>query len=104
MSLAAGAAERLTELLAKSPSITAPQNPLAIPFPLHGQITLDKVSFAYPSRPDLPTISNLNLKIKPGETVAVVGPSGAGKSTLFSLLLRFYDPISGGIFIDGRGH
>ena len=101
LSLAAGAAERLTELLAKKPSIAAPQNPIPIKTPLIGQIMLDAVSFAYPSRPDLPTISKLNLAVKPGETVAVVGSSGAGKSTLFSLLLRFYDPTNGQISIDG---
>lgn len=101
LSLAAGAAERLTELLAKRPSIEAPKNPIPIPLPVKGQISLDKVSFAYPTRPDLPTISNMSLEIKPGETVAVVGSSGAGKSTLFSLLLRFYDPVSGTVLIDG---
>ncbi|MCP4073969.1 MAG: ATP-binding cassette domain-containing protein [Hyphomicrobiales bacterium] len=101
LSLAAGAAERLTELLAKRPSISAPANPVEIPEPVKGEVILDNVSFAYPSRPDLPTITDMSLTINPGETVAVVGSSGAGKSTLFSLLLRFYDPISGKISIDG---
>ena len=101
LSLAAGAAERLTELLAKQPSIIAPQNPLVLPRALKGEIILQDVNFAYPTRPDLTTIRDMNLTIKPGETVAVVGSSGAGKSTLFSLLLRFYDPTSGQIRIDG---
>ena len=100
LSLAAGAAERLTELLAQKPSITAPQNPLNITYPVKGKITLEDVSFAYPTRLSLPTISNLSFTIRPGETVAVVGSSGAGKSTLFSLLMRFYDPLSGRILID----
>ncbi|MCF6321169.1 MAG: ATP-binding cassette domain-containing protein [Rhizobiaceae bacterium] len=101
LSQAAGAAERLTELLIKKPSISAPANPVSIPSPVRGDITFENVSFAYPSRPDLATISEMNLKIKSGETVAVVGSSGAGKSTLFSLLLRFYDPTKGNILLDG---
>lgn len=101
LSLAAGAAERLTELLMLEPSIAAPKNPVALPEQLKGKITFNNVDFAYPSRPELQTVSNLNLTIKPGETVAVVGSSGAGKSTLFSLLLRFYDPTKGSISIDG---
>ena len=101
LSQAAGAAERLTELLHTEPSIAAPQNPLTLPSPLTGKISFSDVEFAYPSRPDLKTISNLNLVIEPGETVAVVGSSGAGKSTLFSLLLRFYDPTKGHISVDG---
>ncbi len=101
LSLAAGAAERLTELLALKPSIAAPSKPVPIARPIRGEVKLDNVSFAYPSRPDLPTITDMNLTINPGETVAVVGSSGAGKSTLFSLLLRFYDPVKGQILIDG---
>jgi len=101
LSQAAGAAERLTELLIKEPSICSPPNPVAIPSPVKGDITFENVSFAYPSRLDLPTISAMNLKIDSGETVAVVGSSGAGKSTLFSLLLRFYDPTNGKILLDG---
>ncbi len=101
LSLAAGAAERLTEILALKSSIAPPPNPKTLPVPISGKIRLEALNFAYPSRLDLPTISNLNLTINPGETVAVVGSSGAGKSTLFSLLLRFYDPLSGRISIDG---
>ena len=101
LSLAAGAAERLTELLGLEPSISAPAEPVNIPEPVEGEIVLENVDFAYPSRPDLQTIENINLSIKPGETVAVVGSSGAGKSTLFSLLLRFYDPTNGTVYIDG---
>lgn len=101
LSQAAGAAERLAELLEEKPSISAPANPVQIPATVRGEITLDNVDFSYPTRPDLATISNLDLTIKPGETVAVVGSSGAGKSTLFSLLLRFYDPTKGQIKIDG---
>ncbi|MCP4183209.1 MAG: ATP-binding cassette domain-containing protein [Hyphomicrobiales bacterium] len=101
LSLASGAAERLTELLAIKSSISAPACPISIPKPVKGEIILENIDFAYPSRPELPTIENISLTIKPGETVAVVGSSGAGKSTLFSLLLRFYDPTSGTIYIDG---
>ena len=101
LSQAAGAAERLTELLHTEPSIAAPQNPVTLPSPLTGKISFANVDFAYPSRPELKIISKLNLVIEPGETVAVVGSSGAGKSTLFSLLLRFYDPTNGHISVDG---
>ena len=103
LSLAAGAAERLTELLGLEPSIAAPKNPILLPSPVKGKITLKDVDFAYPTRPDLQIISGLNLAINPGETVAVVGSSGAGKSTLFALLLRFYDTTGGKIYIDDVG-
>ena len=98
---AAGAMERLVELLNAEPKIVAPQNPVALPEPSHGRIQFDNVSFRYPSRPDTPAIDDFVLDIEPGETVAFVGPSGAGKSTLFQLLLRFYDPTSGRILLDG---
>lgn len=102
LSLAAGAAERLTELLAEEPEIYAPENPVPIPHPVKGKICFDKVHFSYPARTDAPVIDNLSFKIKPGETIAIVGASGAGKSTLFSLLLRFYDPLKGSILVEGN--
>lgn len=101
LSQAAGAAERLSELLAEQPEITAPANPLAMPEPAQGAVTFDDVHFAYPSRPNYKSVKGLSFAITPGETVAIVGPSGAGKSTVFSLLLRFYDPVKGAISVDG---
>ena len=98
---AAGAMERLGELLDERPEIVAPAQPLALPKPLRGALRFDGVSFHYPSRPDAPALHDFTLDVRPGETVALVGPSGAGKSTVFSLLLRFYDPQSGRICIDG---
>ncbi|MGE3305615.1 MAG: ABC transporter transmembrane domain-containing protein [Rhizobiaceae bacterium] len=101
LSQAAGAAERLMELLAEQPSIAAPAVPLPMPTPARGAIEFRDVSFAYPARPDRWALQSLSLRIEPGETVAIVGPSGAGKSTLFSLILRFYDPASGAVLVDG---
>jgi len=98
---AAGAMERLIELLDAEPAIRAPANPTPVPTPGDGSIEFKDVSFTYPSRPDTLAIDNFNLNIAPGETVAFVGPSGAGKSTTFQLLLRFYDPQSGSICING---
>ena len=98
---AAGAAERLTELLAEVPAIVSPAVPRPLPEPPEGRIAASGVSFVYPSRPDLPALDNVSFVVRPGETVAVVGPSGAGKSTLFALLLRFYDPARGTLSIDG---
>ena len=98
---AAGAMERLIELLEAEPAIKAPANPEAIVTPGKGHVKFDHVSFNYPSRPDTLAIDDFTLDIKSGETVAFVGPSGAGKSTTFQLLLRFYDPLSGAISIDG---
>jgi len=101
MSQAAGAAERLMELLAVVPAIASPRNPVAMPEPSRGQIDFDRVGFAYAARPDYLALNDVTLKVEPGETVALVGPSGAGKSTIFSLLLRFYDPQSGTVSVDG---
>ncbi|MCB1528846.1 MAG: ATP-binding cassette domain-containing protein [Hyphomicrobiaceae bacterium] len=101
ISQAAGAAERLSELLGEVPEIRSPENPHPLPEPAKGEIALDNVTFAYPSRPDAAALSDFSLQVKPGETVALVGPSGAGKSTLFTLLLRFFDPSSGRVLVDG---
>ena len=98
---AAGAMERLVELLDSKPAIVAPTEPATLPEPSEGRIRLDNISFRYPSRPETLAISDFDLQVESGETLAIVGPSGAGKSTLFQLLLRFYDPESGHIEIDG---
>ncbi len=97
----AGASERLMELLARESQIRAPASPRPLPTPLRGEILIEGLSFAYPAQPDLPVIRDLNLRIRPGEKVALVGPSGAGKSTLLQLLLRFYDPQAGALRLDG---
>jgi ATP-binding cassette subfamily B protein len=96
---AAGASDRLVEILDERPTITAPETALELKS-VHGEIAFDRVSFTYPSRPDLPALSDVSFTVKPGETVALVGPSGAGKSTVFQLLLRFYDIQSGTISVD----
>ncbi len=98
---AAGATERLVELLETEPDIRPPAVPVAIPKPAQGGVRFDDVTFHYPSRPDIAALNSLSLDIEPGETVALVGPSGAGKSTVFQLLLRFYDPQAGTVSIDG---
>ncbi|PBB12843.1 ABC transporter [Mesorhizobium loti] len=98
---AAGAAERLTEILAENPAIQAPAEPKPLPTVAKGAIVFDDVSFSYPARPDGAAVHGLSFQVMPGETVAIVGPSGAGKSTVFSLILRFYDPETGKILIDG---
>ena len=98
---AAGATERLMELLETEPDIRAPVPALVLPQGLRGALRLDNISFAYPSRADTPALAGISLEVAPGERVALVGPSGSGKSTLFALLLRFYDPQSGRIMIDG---
>ncbi|CAM5616486.1 ABC transporter transmembrane domain-containing protein [Rhodanobacter lindaniclasticus] len=98
---AAGAMERLGELLDERPEIVEPAQPLALPRPVSGALRFEQVSFHYPTRPDAPALHDFSLDIRPGETVALVGPSGAGKSTVFALLLRFYDPQSGRISVDG---
>ncbi len=99
---AAGAMERLGELLQARPTMRAPPHPLELPARVRGAIRFDNVSFHYPSRPDSAALSNFSLEVAPGETIAFVGPSGAGKSTTFQLLLRFYDPDSGRVLIDDR--
>jgi ATP-binding cassette subfamily B protein len=97
----AGAMERLAELLEARPSVRAPSEPVALPDPSSGSIEFRATSFSYPSRPDTRAVDEFELQVQSGETLAVVGPSGAGKSTLFQLLLRFYDPNSGSVLIDG---
>ncbi len=98
---AAGAMERLMELLSSEAEIKAPAEPLALPETGRGHIDIQNVSFHYPSRPGQNALDGFSLEIHPGETVALVGPSGAGKSTVFQLLLRFYDPQAGQIVFDG---
>jgi ATP-binding cassette subfamily B protein len=98
---AAGATERLMEILATAPAIQAPANPRPFPTPARGAIAINGVRFHYPSRPDTPALDDFSLAVQPGETVALVGPSGSGKSTVFQLLLRFYDPEAGQLSIDG---
>ena len=97
----AGAMERLSELLIARPAIRAPEKPAEFPARVNGRISFKNLKFYYPSRPDTPALEDFSLDIEPGETVAIVGPSGAGKSTSFQMLLRFYDPQSGHIEIDG---
>ena len=98
---AAGATERLTELLTTEDSLTDPPQPLPLPRPVRGRISFDDVTFHYPSRPDRSALEGATLDIAPGETVALVGPSGAGKTTVIQLLLRFWDPDAGTVSIDG---
>ena len=97
---AAGATERLVELLNLRDCVKDPMKAKEFNGPVRGKIEFSSVNFVYPSRPDNPALSELNFKVEPGETVAFVGPSGAGKSTIFQLLLRFYDPISGVVKVD----
>jgi len=101
LSQAAGAAERLGELLAIAPDIRSPANPQPLPLPAKGAIAFREVTFHYAGRPDVAALNDVSFQISPGESVAIVGPSGAGKSTVFNLLLRFYDPLSGEVTIDG---
>ncbi|MEP2827991.1 ABC transporter transmembrane domain-containing protein [Parvibaculum sp.] len=100
MQMAAGATERLVEILDVEPLIAAPENPVPIP-QAQGEIVFGNVTFSYPSRPGISALHDYSLTVSPGETVALVGPSGAGKSTVFQLLLRFYDPQQGSIRLDG---
>lgn len=98
---AAGATERIVELLATEPDIVAPAQPLRLPPRVRGEVRFDAVRFAYPARRDTPALDGFDLHVEPGERVALVGASGAGKSTVLALLLRFYDPQVGRITIDG---
>ncbi len=98
---AAGATERLLELIRVEPEISAKPDPVALTEPASGTVAFEGVSFHYPARPDRPALSAIDFCLAAGERVALVGPSGAGKSTVFQLLLRFYDPRSGSIRIDG---
>ncbi|MEG3620180.1 ABC transporter transmembrane domain-containing protein [Magnetovibrio sp. PR-2] len=98
---AAGATERLIELLEAEPDIQAPNTPIALPTPAQGRVKFDDVTFHYPARPNMAALDAFTLDVQPGETVALVGPSGAGKSTVFQMLLRFYDPGTGAVLVDG---
>lgn len=101
MQRAAGAVERLMQLLAVEPTVRIPSNPRPLPDALDGRLAFRDVSFAYPTRQDRPALDGFDLEIQPGETVALVGPSGAGKTTVFQLLMRFYDFAGGHIALDG---
>ena len=98
---AAGAMERIDELMRAEAAIRPPDTPTILPEPPTGEVSMSAVQFAYPGRPDLPALKGFSLTVRPGETVALVGPSGAGKSTVFRLLLRFYDPQAGVVSVDG---
>jgi ATP-binding cassette, subfamily B, bacterial len=98
---AAGACERLMEILDTSASVQAPATPVRFPARVHGRVSFEGVQFSYPSRPEQPALTDFDLEIEPGEHIALVGPSGAGKSTVMGLLLRFYDPQFGRVCIDG---
>ena len=98
---AAGAMERLMELLEAKNEIVAPENPRQLNTEFKGLLQLSTLKFSYPSRPDTPALDNVNLTVQPGESIALVGPSGAGKSTLFDMVLRFYDPQEGSLSLDG---
>ncbi|SNB67958.1 ATP-binding cassette, subfamily B [Arboricoccus pini] len=99
---AAGAAERIFELMDIKPKIAAPPIVATLPPRTQGEIEFNRVSFAYPSAPERLVLDHFDLRVRPGETVAIVGPSGAGKSTIFDLLMRFYDPQEGRVFLDGQ--
>ncbi len=98
---AAGGMGRIVELFEERPGITAPAQPRPLPAPVRGEVRFENVVFHYPSRPDAPALEDFSLVVRPGETVALVGPSGAGKSTVFAMLLRFHDPQSGRVTVDG---
>jgi len=98
---AAGATERLVELLGTDDAVQDPENPVQVPLPVEGALRFENVQFSYPARRDLPALNDLDLDIAPGETVALVGPSGAGKTTIIQLLQRFYDPDEGTVTLDG---
>ena len=98
---AAGSTERLMELMDTVPRLAAPASPRALPVPPRGEVRLERVTFHYPARAQVAALADFSLAVAPGERVALVGPSGAGKSTVFQLLLRFYDPASGRVLVDG---
>lgn len=98
---AAGATERLVELLVTTDTVQDPVSPLALPRPVKGEISFNAVRFQYPARPETSALDGIDLTVAPGETVALVGPSGAGKTTILQLILRFYDPQQGRITFDG---
>jgi ATP-binding cassette subfamily B protein len=98
---AAGAAERIVELLNTESDVKTPENPEPMPRPARGAVSFRNVMFRYPARPETRALDNFSMDVAPGERIALVGPSGAGKTTVFQLILRFYDPESGHITIDG---
>ncbi|MEM9779473.1 MAG: ATP-binding cassette domain-containing protein, partial [Pseudomonadota bacterium] len=98
---AAGATERLVELLNLRDDIVDPETPQTLSTPVRGEIAFDAVNFHYPSRPAIAALDQVSLTVRPGETVALVGPSGAGKTTMFQMLMRFFDPDQGQITLDG---
>ena len=98
---AAGGMGRISELMVEDPEVRSPASPAPLSTPVQGALHLDGLTFHYPARPDLPALEDFSLRVAPGETVALVGPSGAGKSTVFSMLLRFHDPQTGHVRIDG---
>ncbi|MEM9577431.1 MAG: ABC transporter transmembrane domain-containing protein [Pseudomonadota bacterium] len=98
---ASGATERLVELLRSEDTVKDPAAPKSLPDPVTGRISFEDVSFSYPSRPKVRALDHVNLTVEPGETIAFVGPSGAGKTTIIQMLLRFYDPASGKVTLDG---
>ena len=98
---ASGGMGRINELFAEDSRLSVPASPTVLPSPMHGELQLDNVRFHYPTRPDAAALDGFSLQVSPGETVALVGPSGAGKSTVFQLILRFHDPESGSVRLDG---
>lgn len=98
---AAGAAERLSEMMATIPEIRSPEKPVPLPQPPLGTVAFENVTFSYATRRDEKALDGVSFSVKPGETIALVGPSGSGKSTIFNLLLRFYDPSAGRVDVDG---
>ncbi|HVX36864.1 MAG TPA: ABC transporter transmembrane domain-containing protein [Hyphomicrobium sp.] len=98
---AAGAAERLSEMMMTIPEIRSPAKPVPLPKPSLGTVAFENVTFSYPTRQDEKALDDVSFQVKSGETIALVGPSGSGKTTIFNLLLRFYDPSAGAVRVDG---